>query len=101
MEMIKHISAEVFAIVSGATIGAFKLLSETKRDKSVITIIVNFFIGLFVGISLGLHFSGNTGVLLAGLIALVGGAVGALAIDAVIEMFPNLFKKILSKYIGK
>lgn len=100
MEMFKHISAELFSIVSGAIIGAFKLLSETKRDKSVTTVIVNFFIGLFVGITLGLHYS-NTDALLAGLIALVGGAVGALAIDSIIQMFPNLFKKLLNKYLGK
>lgn len=101
MEIFKHISSELFSVISGAIIGAFKLLSETKRDKSTTTVIVNFFIGLFVGITLGLHYSSNTGALLAGLIALVGGAVGALAIDSIIQMFPNLFKRILNKYLGK
>lgn len=101
MEIVKQLTAEVIAIVSGAFIGALKLAIETKSNKRLSTVVINFLIGLFAGVILGFHFSGNTGVLLAGLIALISGAVGAIAIDSIIEMFPNLFKKIVNKYFSK
>lgn len=86
-------------ILVGALIGALKLSIETRCNKNCLSSFIDTLLGWFTGSLLGFHFGAENNIYISGLIALSGGAVGALAISSIIEIFPSIFKKVLKNIV--
>lgn len=88
-------------IVIGSIIGSVKTVLYLNEPKSICVKVMDVVLGIFCGIAIAEHFATNLNMWLSGLVALVAGSVGAIALNSIIELFPKVFKDILKKYVSK
>lgn len=91
----------LYVMVGGALLGAIKSATEFGKHKGLLLIVVDVAIGTFCGVSLAKHFH-NTGSLpLSALLSIVGGSCGAVVIEVLMQMVPNMAKTFIKKWFSK
>lgn len=96
-ELLKNI--DVIFVVVGAGLGSFKASVELDKTKPICTRSVDLALGLFIGIAVAFHFGAMFSLWLNGLLAVVGGASGAMVIEVVMQMIPSVTKKVVKNWI--
>ena len=96
-ELLKNI--DVIFVVVGAWIGSFKASVEFDKTKPLCTRSVDLALGLFIGIAVAFHFGARFSLWLNGLLAVVGGASGAMVIEVIMQMIPSVTKKVVKNWI--
>lgn len=91
---------QAIIILLGATIGSVKLSLDTHdHHKGKLPTILDIILGVFIGVLIGYSFGTQYNIYISGLISLVGGAVGAMALTAIIELFPTIFRNFVYQYL--
>lgn len=96
-ELLKNI--DVIFVIVGAGLGSFKASVEFDRAKPICNRSVDLALGLFIGIAVAFHFGATFSLWLNGLLAIVGGASGAMVIEVVMQMIPSVTKKVVKNWI--
>lgn len=88
-------------IITGAVIGSLKASKELDKQDTISTKVINFMVGVFWGISIGMYYGTNLNPYISSLVALIGGAIGTLTIELVIQLAPNLIQDKIKKWFEK
>ena len=96
-ELLKNI--DVIFVIVGAGLGSFKASVEFDKAKPICNRSVDLALGLFIGIAVAFHFGATFSLWLNGLLAIVGGASGAMVIEVVMQMIPSVTKKVVKNWI--
>jgi len=96
-ELLKNI--DVIFVIVGAGLGSFKARVEFDKAKPICNRSVDLALGLFIGIAVAFHFGATFSLWLNGLLAIVGGASGAMVIEVVMQMIPSVTKKVVKNWI--
>lgn len=98
-EIAQHL--DIFVVVIGAALGSFKASQEFDKDKQFCNRSIDVAIGIFVGLSMAFHFGAQFSLWLSGLLAVVGGASGAMVLEVVMQMLPSITRKIVKDWVNK
>ena len=98
-EIAQHL--DIFVVVIGAALGSFKASQEFDKDKSFCNRGIDVAIGIFVGLSMAFHFGAQFSLWLSGLLAVVGGASGAMVLEVLMQMLPGITQKIVKDWVSK
>ena len=98
-EISQHL--DIFVVVVGAALGSFKASQEFDKDKPFYTRSIDVAIGIFVGLSMAFHFGAQFSLWLSGLLAVVGGASGAMVLEVLMQMLPSITRKIVKDWVNK
>ena len=96
-ELLKNI--DVIFVIVGAGLGSFKASVEFDKAKPICNRSVDLALGLFIGLAVAFHFGATFSLWLNGLLAIVGGASGAMVIEVVMQMIPSVTKKVVKNWI--
>lgn len=94
-------NSQLIIVGVGCFLGAFKASIEFDKDKDCLHKAINTLLGVFTGAALALHFGTHHGAWLNGLVALIGGASGAMVIDTLLQMLPMLTRKYIKEWVNK
>lgn len=92
---------EIVVIFLGALLGSTKARLELDKDKKCIHQFFDIVLGLFIGTMCAYHFGTQYSVWMTGLIAVIGGATGALVVEVVLRMVPSFVKTALKLWVSK
>lgn len=98
-EIAQHL--DILVVVIGAALGSFKASQEFDKDKPFCNRSIDVAIGIFVGLSMAFHFGAQFSLWLSGLLAVVGGASGAMVLEVLMQMLPSVTRKLLKKWLGE
>jgi hypothetical protein len=98
-EIARHL--DIFVVVIGAALGSFKASQEFDKDKPFCNRSIDVAIGIFVGLSMAFHFGAQFSLWLSGLLAVVGGASGAMVLEVLMQMLPSITRKIVKDWVSK
>lgn len=98
-EIAQHL--DIFVVVIGAALGSFKASQEFDKNKPFCNRGIDVAIGIFVGLSMAFHFGATFSLWLSGLLAVVGGASGAMVLEVVMQMLPSITRKIVKDWVDK
>lgn len=98
-EISQHL--DIFVVVVGAALGSFKASQEFDKDKPFCNCSIDVAIGIFVGLSMAFHFGAQFSLWLSGLLAVVGGASGAMVLEVLMQMLPSITRKIVKDWVSK
>ena len=98
-EIAQHL--DIFVVVIGAALGSFKASQEFDKDKPFCNRSIDAAIGIFVGLSMAFYFGAQFSLWLSGLLAVVGGASGAMVLEVVMQMLPSITRKIVKDWVNK
>lgn len=98
-EIAQHL--DILVVVIGAALGSFKASQEFDKDKPFCNRSIDVAIGIFVGLSMAFHFGAQFSLWLSGLLAVVGGASGAMVLEVVMQMLPSITRKIVKGWVNK
>lgn len=98
-EIAQHL--DILVVVIGAALGSFKASQEFDKDKPVCNRSIDVAIGIFVGLSMAFHFGAQFSLWLSGLLAVVGGASGAMVLEVLMQMLPSITRKIVKDWVSK
>ena len=98
-EISQHL--DILVVVVGAALGSFKASQEFDKDKPFCNRSIDVAIGIFVGLSMAFHFGAQFSLWLSGLLAVVGGASGAMVLEVLMQMLPSLTRKLVNKWLGE
>lgn len=98
-EIAQHL--DIFVVAIGAALGSFKASQEFDKDKPFCNRSIDVAIGIFVGLSMAFHFGAQFSLWLSGLLAVVGGASGAMVLEVVMQMLPSITRKIVKDWVNK
>lgn len=98
-EIAQHL--DIFVVVIGAALGSFKASQEFDKDKPFCNRSIDVAIGIFVGLSMAFHFGAEFSLWLSGLLAVVGGASGAMILEVLMQMLPGITRKIVKDWVSK
>lgn len=87
-------------IILGATLGSIKASVEFDRDKSLWSRLLDILLGVFVGIAVAAHFGASFNTWLSGLLAVVGGASGAVVLEVLMQMLPSVTRKFIKDWVN-
>lgn len=87
-------------ITLGATLGSFKASVEFDRDKTLWPRLIDILLGVFVGIAVAAHFGASFNTWLSGLLAVVGGASGAVVLEVLMQMLPSVTRKFIKDWVS-
>ena len=90
---------DVYVVVIGSLLGSFKASVEFDKDKTFWPRCVDVATGLFIGIAVAFHFGATFSLWLSGLLAVVGGASGAMVLEVVMQMIPSVTRKVVKDWI--
>lgn len=99
MELLDHLDKVIITI--GSFLGAVKASAEFKKDTHIINKLLDVCLGVFVGVVCSYHFGSQYSHWFMGLIALIGGASGALVIEVFLQLLPNTVRKFLKNLAGQ
>lgn len=88
-------------IVFCSTIGSVKASIEFDADKKCFPRGVDIVVGIICGMALVHHYANHLSISLSALVAVVGGAGGALALEAFLSLLPAVTRKVIQKWINK
>lgn len=92
---------EVWIIVLCATTGSIKASIEFDGDKQCIPRLVDVILGIICGVALVHHYTNQLSLGLRALVAVSGGACGALVLETILSLVPNVLKKVIHTWINK
>lgn len=98
-EIAQHL--DIFVVVIGAALGSSKASQEFDKDKPFCNRSIDVAIGIFVGLSMAFHFGAQFSLWLSGLLAVVGGASGAMVLEVLMQMLPSITRKIVKNWVSK
>ena len=98
-EIAQHL--DILVVVIGAALGSFKASQEFDKDKPFCNSSIDVAIGIFVGLSMAFHFGAQFSLWLSGLLAVVGGASGAMVLEVLMQMLPSITRKIVKDWVSK
>ncbi len=98
-EIAQHL--DIFVVVIGAALGSFKASQEFDKDNPFCNRSIDVAIGIFVGLSMAFHFGAQFSLWLSGLLAVVGGASGAMVLEVLMQMLPSITRKIVKDWVSK
>ena len=98
-EIAQHL--DIFVVVIGAALGSFKASQEFDKDKPFCNRSIDVAIGIFVGLSMAFHFGAQFSLWLSGLLAVVGGASGAMVLEVLMQMLPSVTRKLVKKWLSE
>lgn len=98
-ELLQHL--DVFVIVVGSTLGSVKASVDFDKDKSICARMIDVAIGAYVGVSAAFHLGASFSLWLNGLLAVVGGASGAMVLEVIMQMLPSMTRKIMKSWLDK
>lgn len=84
-----------------ALIGSFKASVEFDKGKTCFTRSVDVMIGIICGMAVVYHFANNLSLALSALVAVVGGASGAMVLEVLMTMLPSLTKISIKGWLKK
>ncbi len=84
-----------------ALIGSFKASVEFDKAKTCFARGIDVMIGLIAGVASVYHFASDLSLALSALVALVGGASGAMVLDVIMTMLPSLTKFSVKAWLKK
>lgn len=87
-------------ITLGATLGSFKASVEFDRGKTIGPRLLDLLLGVFVGIAVAAHFGSDFNAWLSGLLAVVGGASGAVVLEVIIQLLPSVTRKLIKDWVS-
>lgn len=90
---------DVYVAVIGSLLGSFKASVEFNKGKPFCSRSIDVAIGIFVGVAVAFHFGATFSLWLNGLLAVVGGASGAMVLEVVMQMIPSVTKKVVKNWI--
>lgn len=93
-------NSQLIIIGVGCFLGAFKASIEIDKDKNCLHRVINTLLGVFTGAALAMHFGVAHGAWLNGLVALIGGASGAMVIDTLLQMLPSITRKFVKNLVN-
>lgn len=99
MEFILDINFWLITLCS--TIGSIKASIEFDNDKPYLQRFIDVLIGIISGIALVHHYANQLSLGLSALIAIVGGAGGALVLETFLSLLPAVSKQFIQKWIKK
>lgn len=99
--MDQFVNVDNAVIFLCALIGSFKASFEFDKDKNCFTRGIDVMIGLIAGVSVVYHFASQLSLALSALVALVGGASGAMVLDVIMTMLPSLTKFSVKAWLKK
>lgn len=97
VNLSEHVSLIVVFI--GAFLGSVKASVEFDKDKKFFARMVDVFLGVFCGMAIAYHFQNQGSVALSGLLALVGGAGGAMVLEVIMQMIPGITKRFVKNWV--
>lgn len=97
VELTQHL--DIIIVVVGSFLGSVKASVEFDRGKPLCHRVLDIVIGLFAGIAVTLHFGAEFNLWLNGLLAVVGGSSGAMALEVVLQMLPSITRNVLKNWI--
>lgn len=92
---------DVYVVVIGSLLGSFKASVELDKGKPFCPRCLDIAIGLFVGVAVAFHFGAMFSLWLNGLLAVVGGACGAMIVEVFLQVLPTLAKDIIVNRVKK
>lgn len=101
-ELITHFLAnhEIYLISICSLLGSTKAIIELDRQKSFCYRSVDIILGLIAGILIAFHYSDNLSIWFRLGLAIIGGATGALLIETLLQMLPQILSKVIDKYLS-
>lgn len=84
-----------------ALIGSFKASVEFDKEKTCFARGVDVMIGLITGMAVVYHFASQLSLALSAMIAVVGGASGAMVLEVLMTMLPSLTKISVKAWLKK
>lgn len=96
-ELLQYL--DVLVITVGALLGSIKASVEFDREKSLFVRITDVVLGLYIGVSVAFYFGANFSLWLNGLLAIVGGASGAMVLEVIMQMIPSVTRKFIKNWI--
>lgn len=99
MELVKElINQSTLVILLGSIIGSIKANKEAKNNETVCSQLFDIMLGTFIGLFVGLHYSNELNLYVSGLVGLIAGAIGAITLEVLIQLAPNLVGKVIKKW---
>lgn len=98
MEWWRDISTWIALFCS--IIGSLKSSIEFDADKTCFVRWVDVLIGCICGMALVHHYASHLSIGLSALVAVVGGASGALALDAFLSILPTMIRNVVRRWFG-
>lgn len=90
-----------WVIVLCSTIGSIKASIEFDSDKHCLQRFVDVLIGVISGMALVHHYANQLSLGLSALVAVLGGAGGALVLETVMSLLPAILKQFIQKWVRK
>ena len=87
-------------IILGATLGSIKASVEFDRGKAIWPRLIDILLGVFVGIAVAAHFGASFNTWLSGLLAVVGGASGAVVLEVIMQLLPSVTRKLIKDLVS-
>lgn len=81
-------------------IGSMKSSFEVDADRSCFVRGVDVMIGVICGMALSQHYASQLSIGLNALVAIVGSASGAMALDAFLAILPAMIRRIVRRWLG-
>ena len=94
------INYEIYLIVICSLLGSTKAIVELDRQKSFCYKTLDITLGLIAGVLIAFHYSDNLSIWFRLGLAIIGGATGALLIETLLQMLPQILSKVIDKYLS-
>lgn len=98
MEWLGNVNLWVALLCS--TIGSLKSSIEVNANKPCRVRVVDVLVGVICGMALFHHYASHLSIGLSALVATIGSAGGAVAIDAFLAILPGMVRKIVQRWLG-
>lgn len=92
---------DIIIVVIGSLLGSIKASVELDKGKPLSHRLLDIFIGVFAGNAAAFHFGAEFSVWLNGLLAAVAGAGGAMVLEVVLQMLPEITKSFIKNLVSK
>ena len=100
--IIQHLikNNEIYLLIVCATLGSVKAITELDRDKTFCYKGLDSILGIVAGTLVSLHYSENLSIWFRCGLSMIAGALGALFIETVLQMLPQVLGKVIDKYLS-
>lgn len=96
-ELLRYV--EIYVVVIGSLLGSVKASVEFNKGKAFCARCLDVAVGVFIGVAIARHFGATFSLWLNGLLAVVGGASGAMVLEVIMQMIPSVTRKVVKNWI--